>query len=258
MASQELPTCPGVIDEEILKNKYQFNSIKIVNDFTAIGFSLSKLNDDDVATLHSGSPKETGTKTILGAGTGLGMCMVIAADNKTMVMPSEIGNSNIAPGDEFTRELIQYMVKNNINAVYDNMLSGIGLENIYTFIQHKNKNSVSSNHENQADLAAFISESALREEEPEAILALEHFVKIYATAVRNIALITFSTGGLFIAGGIAPKIISKLLTNNFIETFLDNKKMHHILKTIPINIITNPDAGLLGAIEIAKCAGNHH
>ena len=243
---------PWVIDEEFLLNKYQFNTIKIVNDFTAIGFSLSKLRDSDVLTLHSGFAKEKGTRTILGAGTGLGMCMVICENDKTIVIPSEVGNSNFAPGNEFSRELIQYMAQNNISAVYDNVLSGSGLENIYTLIQHKYNHPTQKDQTEKADLAAFISESALRGDEPAAMQALEHFVKIYAIAARNIALTTFSTGGLYIAGGIAPKIISKLKTNSFIETFLDNIKMRHILEMMPINIIVNSDAGLLGAIEIAR------
>ena len=243
---------PWVIDEEILKNKYQFNTIKIVNDFTAIGFSLPKLCEDDVVTLHSGRAKEKGTRAILGAGTGLGMCMVICENDKTTVIPSEVGNSNFAPGDEFSRELIQYMAQNNISAVYDNVLSGRGLENIYTLIQYKYNHPALKRQTEKADLAAYISDSALREDDPAAMQALEHFVKIYAISARNIALTTFSTGGLYIAGGIAPKIISKLKTNSFIETFLDNIKMHHILEMMPINIIVNSDAGLLGAIEIAR------
>ncbi len=249
---------PWVIDEETLIKKYQFNTLKIVNDFTAIGFSLAQLSSNDIVTLHSGLANEKGTKTILGAGTGLGMCMVISANGETMVMPSEIGNTDFAPGDKFSRELTQYTAQSKLRVVYDDILSGAGLENIYAFLQRRiNHHSAFKHLEEQTDLAALISESALKGEDPVALQALDHFVKIYAAAARNIALTTFATGGLFIAGGIAPKIINKLNTNTFTNAFLDNKKMHHILKAIPVHVIFNTKAGLLGAIEIAKNTSNN-
>ena len=255
----KITNLPWIIDESTLSEKYHFNFLKIVNDFTAIGFGLSQLNNNDIIVLQSGLPNNQGTKTILGAGTGLGMCMVIPINSDPIVLPSEIGNTDFAPGDEFGVELTLHMLKQQNRIVYEDILSGFGLENIYTFLKQKYNSNYSGtkNFSESSDLAAFISQSALTGEDNIAEQALDHFVKIYAVAASNIALTTFSTGGLYIAGGIAPKIINKLNTTTFTDTFLSNKKMNHILKNIPVYVIHNTKVGLLGAIEIVKHASIH-
>ncbi len=243
---------PWIIDESTLTERYHFSFVKIVNDFTAIGFGLSQLNSSDLFVLQSGIPKNKGVKTIIGAGTGLGMCMLLSTCNETIVLPSEIGNTDFASSDNFSIELTLHMLKHKKRIMYEDVLSGAGLVNIYAFLKQKfDNNSVSKILSENSDLALHISQSALSGEDHIAEKALDYFVKIYAAAASNIALTTFSTGGLYIAGGIAPKIINKLNTSMFTDTFLSNKKMHHVLNNIPVYIILNTKVGLFGAIEIA-------
>lgn len=259
--SSKITNLPWTIDESTLAEKYNFSLSKIINDFTAIGFGLSQLNNSDITVLRSGVPNSVGTKTILGAGTGLGMCMVIPRNGEPVVLPSEIGNTDFAPGNEFSVELTAHMLKYKKRIMYEDILSGAGLENIYTFLEQKfDTNNIASRHLNtksDSALAARISQSALSGGDYIAKQALDYFTKIYAVTASNVALTTLSLGGLYIAGGIAPKIFTKLNTATFTEAFLDNKKMHHILSIIPIYIIVNPKVGLLGAIEFAKHAYTH-
>lgn len=257
--SSKVTNLPWVIDESTLAKKYDFNYIKIINDFTALGYSLSRLDNDDITTIQAGLSNDGHVKTILGAGTGLGMCMVVSNNSNLMVLPSEFGNTTFAPSSKFSFELAAYMRKYGSRIAYEDILSGAGLENIYIFLKTKSRNSVtqpaiSNEH---SDLAAYISQSALAGEDYMAEQALDYFTEIYATAASDIALLTYSLGGLYIAGGIAPKITSSLTSTSFTKTFLENKKMHHILENIPIYIILNSKAGLLGAIEVAKQSNRH-
>jgi glucokinase len=255
--TSKITNLPWTIDEKTLNERFHFSFLKLVNDFTAIGFGISQLTSHDLIVLHPGLQRNTqDTKTVLGAGTGLGMCMVIPTDNKPLVLPSEFGNTNFASSDEFSIELSLHLLKHKKTVMHEDVLSGDGLVSIYNFLKKKfNSNeSTLENLSDNSDSAAYISQSALSGKDHIAEQALDYFVKIYAAAASNVALTTLSTGGLYIAGGIAPKIISKLKTTMFSETFLNNKKMHHILKNIPVYAIVNTNPGLLGATEIAKFA----
>ena len=256
--SSKITNLPWIIDESTLTDKFNFAFSKIVNDFTAIGYGLSQLNSKDITTLQLGQSNIRGTKTIIGAGTGLGMCTVVPNNGEPIVLPSEIGNTDFAPSDDFSFELSAHILEHKKRIMYEDILSGGGLEYIYTFLQHKSKKSdiTPIDPDTNADLAAYIGQAGLTGEDPVAAQALDYFIKIYAATASNIALITFSVGGLYIAGGIAPKIVTKLATPTFTNTFLANTKMHHILKNIPVYTILNPKVGLLGAIEIAKHAYN--
>ncbi len=249
----KITNLPWNIDESILTERYHFSFLKIVNDFVATGFGISQLDSNDFIVLQSGLPNIIGTKTILGAGTGLGMCIVIPTHNEPIVIPSEIGNTNFAAYDKFSIELALHIMKRKERIMYEDVLSGAGLINIYNFLKNKldDTNFASHNLHENSNLAAHISQSALSGVDHIAEQALDYFVKIYATTASNIALTTFSTGGLYFAGGIAPKIITKLNTTVFKDAFLNNKKMHHVLKNIPLYIILNTKVGLIGAIAIA-------
>ena len=178
--SSKITNLPWVIDERILTKKYNFNFIKLINDFTAIGYSLSQLKNEDIATLQTGSPDDNSVKTILGAGTGLGMCMVVPNNNKLIVLPSEFGNTNFAPSSEFSFELATHMHKHKSRIAYEDILSGAGLENIYMFLKQKSGNSIiePTIPNKNSDLAANISQSALTGEDSLAEQALDYFIEI--------------------------------------------------------------------------------
>lgn len=241
---------PWIIDEQFIRDKYGFGFVKLVNDFYALGHSLHQLNENDITTLQSGKSKAGGTKLVFGAGTGLGMCIVVTVSGDVIVLPSEFGNSSFAPCDTLSAEFTLDRINNGNSLVYDDVLSGPGLVNIYSFISDSLNQSLSSME--KLDTAPLISKAAIIDNHAIAVQALNLFVKIYANVARNLALTTLPTAGIYIAGGIAPQVIKKEYIELFVKEFSTSKKMSHILNDIPLHIIKNTKAGLIGAIEIAK------
>ena len=248
----KITNLPWVIKEHTLIEKYHFRHVKIINDFSAIGYGLRKLGSSDCELLQIGKPNAKGIKTIIGAGTGLGMCMVVPTTDSNIVLPSEIGRTDFAPGDMFSVKLLEDMLSIKPRVACEDVLSGAGLEHIYAYLKHQIHNRASTQAlDNNRMPAAQISQVGLSGTNAVAEQAVDQFVKIYATVASNVALVTLPTGGLYIAGGIAPKLVSKLNTDIFLNIFLDNEKMRHVLKTIPVYVILNAKAGLLGASVIA-------
>lgn len=249
----KITNLPWTIKEQTLIEEYRFRHVKIINDFSAIGYGLCKLESSDCEVLQTGKPSAIGIKTIVGAGTGLGMCMVVPVTGSDIILPSEIGRTDFAPSDEFGVNLLNYMRTTKPRVACEEVLSGAGLEQIYAYLTHQIHGHASKlSVDNNPMLAAQISQAGLSGTNAIAEQAVDQFVRIYAAVARNVALVTLPTGGLYIAGGIAPKIVSKLKSDIFRNTFLDNEKMQHVLKAIPVYLILNSKVGLLGASEIAK------
>ncbi len=245
------------LNRQDLQRKYKLGSLTIVNDFTAIGYSIARLNQTDYLTIQQGQERTLSTQAVFGAGTGLGLCIVSQAAGQTVVISSEYGNTDFAPADDFSIKLLMDLKKTNNRIFHEDILSGKGLENIYTFLCKDKHHERPANGTECNDLAARISASALTGNDPVAIQAMKHFTRIYAHTARNIALTALSVGGLYIAGGIAPKILEHINREVFTRIFNDNKKMHHVLKEIPVKIILNTDAGLIGAETIAVSNYSH-
>lgn len=234
-----------------LQRKYKLCSLTMVNDFAAIGYSLTRLKQTDYLIVQQGQERKFSTQTVFGAGTGLGLCIVSRASGRSIVISSEYGNTDFAPADDFSIELLIELKKNNNRIFHEDVVSGKGLENIYAFLCKSRNYETTINNTECDNLAAKISESALSGNDPVAIQAMKHFTRIYAHTARNIALTTLAVGGIYIAGGIAPKILDHINPEVFVKIFNDNKKMQHVLKEIPVKIILNTDAGLIGAETIA-------
>ena len=249
----KITNLPWIIEE------HNFNFIKLVNDFYAIGYALKGLQSKNIMTLQTGARADNSPKVVMGAGTGFGMCIVLSIHGRTIVLPSEFGNTDFAPGDQESSDLLVHLLKCQKNVVYDNILSGNGLVNIYEYMQQmqdphgRSLLSISADQ----DFPALISQAALTGEDPIAQRSLNQFIKIYAHTARNIALTAMSLGGLYLAGGIAPKIFNQQSIKLFVSTFLEKQKMQHILHAVPIYLIHNTQTGLLGANEIAKYGGNY-
>ncbi len=241
---------PWIIDEQFIKDTYGFSSVKLVNDFYALGHSLDELSENDITTLQTGKAKVGGTKLVFGAGTGLGMCIVLTVGGDVIVLPSEFGNSSFAPCDTLSAEFTLDRINSGNSLVYDDVLSGPGLVNIYSFISDSLNQPFSPM--DKLDTAPLISKAAIMDNHAIAVQALNLFVKIYANVARNLALTTLPSSGIYIAGGIAPQVMKKEYIELFIKEFSNSKKMKHILNDIPLHIIKNTKAGLIGAIEIAK------
>ena len=251
----KLTNLPWLIDVDEIERTCGFSRVRLMNDFEAVGYGIEALRSEDVATLQIGQANALGTRVVLGAGTGLGVCFLVPQDNHYQVVSSEGGHMDFAPTDELQIDLLRFLQKKFGHVSYERILSGAGLVAIYQFLGQRaaELESTEMQHAMQTrDAAAVISEFALSGKDKLAVNALELFVKIYGAQAGNLALALLARGGVYIAGGIAPKIIDKMKASAFMEAFLDKGRYTEILSTLPVHVVMNEKVGLLGAALAAS------
>lgn len=244
--SAKVTNLPWKLDGQSLAQQFGMEKIRLVNDFQAVGYGIEMLSPDDLSQLQPGEPQPQGVRAVIGAGTGLGHGILIWQQGRYQVFGSEAGHTSFAPTDELQMELLQYLRKQFPRVSFEMVCSGPGLETIYGFLAYKNGATSA-----EALSAAEITQLAFGQRNPLAQQALQTFVKIYGSQAGNLALTCLATGGVFIAGGIAPKILPALQQGEFIHAFNDKSKMHDLLTTIPVSVVTHPEVGLLGTVAVA-------
>lgn len=239
---------PWEVYESRISEDYSIPRVRIINDFEAIGYALAILQPDDFHELQAGSPNSVGTRALIGAGTGLGVAIVTRCGERWQVLPGEGGHVDFAPRTVLQQALLDYLHEKNDRVSVEMLLSGPGLERIYEFTC--SQNGLDPNSARRT--AASISSTALLGRDPLAVKTLELFVEIYGAQAGNLALTSLATGGVFIAGGIAPKILSVLKQGRFIEMFSDKAPMNELLHSMPVRVVLNTRSGLLGAMQVAS------
>jgi len=238
-----------IIDGEKLRRNLNLKKVIIINDFKAIAISIDHLSKKDLFVLKRGNTKSR-NKAIIGAGTGLGASMII---NKKGLVDSEGGHIDAASENELEYMMLNYL-KNKLCKGkwpdYETIVSGPGIINIYRFLQklrfYKQRKDIKQEIERSHDKAAKIVEYSYIDSLCRA--TVEMFVRFYARFAKTIALTSLSSE-IYLAGGIAPKIIKQLKDYGFIEEFEKSYKMEKILKGASIYVIMNESAGLIGAAK---------
>ncbi len=217
--------------------------VTFINDFEAIGHAIPSLDESDFISLQEGERNNKGTIAYLGAGTGLGEGFLSRSHTGYQVHPSEGGHSSFSPHTEEERELHHYLLtEEKLPMVcFEDILSGSGIERIYRFLCHKK--------EQKALLkdASAIGDAALSGTCRVSRHAIELFFHIYGIEAANLALKTLARGGVYIAGGIAPRLKDLLNKNTFLHGFLDAGDYTPLLKTIPLRLSTAQNIALRGA-----------
>ncbi len=251
--SARITNLPWVLDSEDLQHQLNIDSVALINDFTAVAHGLSELEATDMVTLQQAVAQRDGAIAILGAGTGLGQAIVKPFEDQLVVIDGEGGHVDFAPRNEEEIALLQYWLKQLGRVSYENFLSGKGLVRIFEFLSQSEKiaDPLAQAMQTQ-DPAAAISDYALHYKDPLATRSIHAFIRIYAAQAANLALVAKATGGVYLAGGIAPKIISMLQGDEFLQVFNDKSPMQHLLTSIPVHVIMNTQVGLRGALKIAK------
>lgn len=239
---------PWEVHESLISEDFTIPQVRIINDFEAIGYALAILPPDDFYELQAGSPDSVGTRALIGAGTGLGVAIVTRCGERWQVLPGEGGHVDFAPRTAEQQALLDYLQQQSARVSVEMLLSGPGLERIYEFICTQNGIDPGSVRRT----AASISSTALIGRDPLAVKTLDLFVEIYGAQAGNLALTSLATGGVFIAGGIAPKILSLLKRGRFIEMFSDKPPMSELLHSMPVRVVLNTRSGLLGAVQVAS------
>ena len=258
---------PWLLDANKLSAKFNLRRLRLINDFQAVGYGLEALSDDELVVVQAGEPDNQHMPpcALIGAGTGLGQGLLVWKGDSDSghyeVLGSEGGHADFAPGSAEQRGLLQFLVKQKQlvkqpeRVCVEDVLSGRGLVNVYHYFAAQYPEQVNplfTQSMLEGDAAAIVSETALSGTDSLAERALNLFVEIYGTQAGNLALIYMATGGVFIAGGIAPKIQSRISAGPFLKAFQDKGPMSAMMKKIPVRLVMNPQVGLKGATLIAS------
>jgi glucokinase len=239
------------VEAEAVAREFGVARVRFINDFAAAGRGIEHLGPDDIETLQSGRPQLRGARLIIGAGTGLGTGIITWHDSGYAVHPSEGGHADFAPVDETQDRLLDYLRGEFGHVSYERVVSGPGIEYIFNFLQASGEAASRQLREatqKQEDSAGLIAEYAATRRDPVAVRALDIFVSAYGAYAGNMALAVLPRGGVFLAGGIAPKILPKLKEGGFMRAFTDKGRFSGLLSSMPVHVIMDPQLGLYGAL----------
>jgi glucokinase len=253
----EATNLPWVVDARNLASDLGMERVAVINDLLANAHGIALLDESDFAVLNAGSPSPTGNRALISAGTGLGEAGLLALPNGYEPFPSEGGHTDFGPRNELEIELLRYLMDRFDHVSYERVLSGPGLHNIYQFLRDTGRGDEPAwlaEQIAQGDPSAVIATSALEGTSDICVQALDIFVSVYGAEAGNLALKVVATGGMFVGGGIAPKIIRKLSSSPFLKAFTSKGRMGRLLQDIPVRVITNDKTALLGAGRVAAVA----
>ncbi|HTS49380.1 MAG TPA: glucokinase [Bryobacteraceae bacterium] len=229
--------------------------VYLINDLEANAHGIALLEVADFVSLNAGIPIPGGNRALIAAGTGLGEAGLLAeANGSYRPFPSEGGHVDFAPRNDLEMELLRYLMGRFEHVSYERVLSGPGLHNIYEFLRDTGRGEEPAwlaDAIAHSDPSAAIAKSGLEGTSNLGVQALDIFVSIYGAEAGNLALKVVATGGTFIGGGIAPKIIKKLNSPTFLNAFQAKGRISPLLRDIPVRVITNDKAALLGAGRVA-------
>ena len=246
---------PWAVDARQMAADLGLSSITLINDLFANAHGIALLEETDFVVLNPGVPSGTGNRALISAGTGLGEAGLFA-DGRGGYHPfaSEGGHVDFAARNELEMDLLRYLMGRFNHVSYERVLSGPGLHNIYLFLRETGRGDEPAwlaEQIAQGDPSAAISKSALEGTSPICVQALDIFVSLYGAEAGNLALKVLATGGIYVGGGIAPKIIRKLSSTAFMKAFSAKGRIGGLLKNIPVRVITNDKTALLGAGRVA-------
>jgi glucokinase len=227
---------------------------KIINDLHAVGHGVRRLTPADLVPLQTGEPNDRGVIALVGAGTGLGEAFVTRNGDAYQVHSSEGGHATFGATSERECGLLTSLATKFGHVSTERVVSGPGLENIYHYLAESGDAPELAHVRRRMDAgdpSAVISDEALAGTDPLSELALAMFVSAYGAQAGNLALTVMATGGVYVAGGIAPRIVPKLSDGTFMTAFRNKGRLSDVLARIPVNVIVNPHAGLIGAAMVA-------
>lgn len=262
-----LTNVPWLVDGTAIGEGLALRRCLVINDLEALAYGVPVLNASELAVLQHGVPVPSGNAAVIAAGTGLGEAMLHNVDGHFIPAASEGGHADFAARTPRELELVMQLSRIFGRVGVEHVVSGPGLANLYQFTHGAfgsgpmiTPNSIAPSRlcpavgspASAQELPKRISRSAMEGRCGQCVEALELFVSAYGAEAGNIALRTVATAGVYIGGGIAPKILAALRAGGFLAAFREKEPMAHLVATIPVAVILNPDAGLVGAAVRAQ------
>ena len=249
----ETPNLPWIVSEVNVAKRLGLPSVRLLNDLEANAHGIAELGAADVTVLSEGTPGQQGNYALISAGTGLGEAGLLLEDGKHRPFASEGGHADFAPRNELEIELLRYLLSRFDHVSYERVLSGPGLHNIYNFLRDTGRATEPDWLKEQlesGDAAAIIGTSGLNNTSEICMEALRIFVSVYGAEAGNLALKMMAIGGLYIGGGIGPRLLPKLCEPSFMEAFWGKGRIGALMRSIPVRVITNDKTALLGAARV--------
>jgi glucokinase len=250
----EASNLPWIIESKRLADELDLKKALLINDLEANAWGIAFLDPTDLVSLNQVKGIAVGNQAVVSAGTGLGEAGMYWDGAKHHVFACEGGHADFAPRNELESELLRYLRVRFGHVSYERIVSGPGLVNVFSFLRDTGRGIEPkwlADEMLHSDPAAAISRAAIDGKCGLSEQALDLFVSIYGAEAGNLALKIMATGGIYLGGGIAPKMLSKLAGPLFMEGFVAKGRMQHLLEAIPVKVITNDKVALLGAAHFA-------
>jgi glucokinase len=258
----KLTNLPWILDVRDLSKALSIQHVFLINDLVANGYGIPELADDKIFTLHAGSPDAESHRGLIAAGTGLGEARLIWDGKQHVPIPSEGGHCDFAARTNREIALLEYLhqtLKGRVS--WERVVSGIGIKNVYAFLRDVEKiNEPGWLHDRMLteDPNAVIGQCAEDGSSSICFETMKTFAAAYGAEAGNIALQILATGGIYLGGGIAPKILKTLQNGAFIQAFLDKGRLSPLLESIPVRVILDDTCALLGAAAFAEARASEN
>jgi len=250
----ETSNLPWLIEAKVLADKLKIKKALLINDLEANAWGIAVLEPGDVVALNQVNSHAVGNQAVISAGTGLGEAGMYWDGRQHHVFACEGGHSDFAARNELEMDLLRYLQKRFGHVSYERAVSGPGLVNLFHFLRDTGRGTEPewlSDEMRHSDPAAAISKAALSGQCPLSEHAVELFVSLYGAEAGNLGLKFLATGGVYLGGGIAPKLLSRLSGPLFMQSFVSKGRMQTLMEAMPVLVITNDKTALFGA---ARCA----
>jgi glucokinase len=256
----EITNLPWKIDAQRISDTFGVET-RLLNDLEAIANAVPHLHNDDLIVLHEGQPEPHGAKAVIAPGTGLGEAFLVWDGRRYESYPSEGGHAAFAPTSERQIELLSYWLKKLGHVSYERLCSGIGIPNIYQYLrdcgEYDEPEWLRDQLATSRDHTPIIVETAKSAKALICVDTLNLFMEILGSEAANLALKVLATGGVYIGGGIPPRILHQLQTSRFLDLFRYKGRFSEMMAKMPVYIINNPKVALYGAAYEALKAGGY-
>jgi glucokinase len=252
-----LTNLPWTLDSRELATHLGIEHVFLINDLEANGYGIAELQPDQIYTLSEGDPSQIGNRALIAAGTGLGEGLLTWNGRMHTPYPSEGGHADYAPRNEIEIELLRYLKqKYNGRISWERVVSGMGMTSIFEFLRDVRGMEVpvdlAEQIESAHDANSVITEMALAGRSEICERTMDMFASAYGAEAGNLALKILSVGGLYVGGGIAPRILEKLKDGTFMKAFTDKGRLSQLLINMPVRVILESRAAVLGAAAFAE------
>lgn len=251
-----LTNLPWTLDSRELATNLKIDFVFLINDLQANGYGIAELAADQIYTLSEGDSRQIGNRALISAGTGLGEAFMIWDGRDYVPYPSEGGHSDFAPRNEDEIDLLRFLKqKYNGRISFERLVSGQGLTNVYEFLREVRgleEPAWLAERMTHEDPNAVITELGLKAKSEICEKTLDMFVSAYGAEAGNLALKVLSVGGLYVGGGIAPRILEKLKDGTFMKAFVDKGRVSQLLVNMPVRVILESRTALMGAAAYAE------